>query len=160
MRPVVDYRALNQQAIPDRLPLPVISDILRRLGTENTLFSTIDIKSAFWQIEVQEESKDLTTFSTPTGHYRFNRMPFRLCNSPLTYVRLMNIVLKGLVGNTASVFLDDVLILSKSEEKHFRKLDQIFSRLRGAGLKVKLEKCSFLQDKVIYLGHQIDRHGL
>ncbi len=68
IRPVIDYRAQNQQTIPDRLPLPVISDILRSLGTENTLFSTIDIKSAFWQIELHDDSKDLTAFSTPTGH--------------------------------------------------------------------------------------------
>ncbi len=75
-------------------------------------------------------------------------------------MRLMNTVLQGLIGNTASVFLDNILIVSKTEENHFRKLYQFFSRLRGAGLKVKLEKCSFLQDKVIYLGHQIDKHGL
>lgn len=160
VRPVIDYRELNKHTIPDRLPLPVISDILRSLGTENTLFSTIDIKSAFWQIELQEDSKDFTAFSTPTGHYRFNRMPMGLSNSPLTYVKLMNTVLKGLIGTTASVFLDDILISSKTEEEHFRKLDLVFSRLKGAGLKVKLEKCNFLQDKVIYLGHQIDRHGL
>ncbi len=71
-------------------------------------------------------------------------------------MRLMNTVLEELIGNTASVFLDDILIVSKTEEEHFRILDQIFSRVRGAGLKVKLEKCRFLQDKVIYL----DRHGL
>ncbi len=72
----------------------------------------------------------------------------------------MNTVLKGLIGNTASVSLDDILIVSRTEEEHFRKLDQIFFRLRGAGLKVKLEKCRFLQGKVIYLRHQSDRHGL
>ncbi len=71
-------------------------------------------------------------------------------------MRLMYTVLEGLIGNTASVFLHDILMVSKTEEEHFKKLDQIFSRLRGSGLKVKLEKCRFLQDKVIYL----DRHGL
>ncbi len=85
--PTIDYRALNQQTIPDRLPLPVISDRLRSLGTENTLFSTIDIKSTFWQTELQEESKDFIAFSIPAGHYRLHRMPFGLCNSPLTYMR-------------------------------------------------------------------------
>jgi len=160
MRPVIDYRELNKHTIPDRLPLPVISDILRSLGTENTLFTTIDIKAAFWQIELHEDSKDLTAFSTPTGHYRFKRMPFGLSNSPLTYMRLMNTILHGLIGNTANVFLDDILIASKTEEEHFKKLNLVFSKLVSAGLKVKLEKCSFLQDKVIYLGHQIDRHGL
>ncbi len=121
MRPVIDYRELNKHTIPDRLPLPVISAILHSFGTENTLFSTIDIKSAFWQIELQDDSKDMTAFSTPTGHYRFKRMPFGLSNSLLTYMRLMNMVLYGLIGNTASVFLDDILIVSLTEEDHFRK---------------------------------------
>ena len=160
MRPVIDYRELNKHTIPDRLPLPVISDILRSLRTENRIFSTIDIKSAFWQIELHENSKDMTAFSTPTGHYRFKRMPFGLSNSSLTYMRLMNTALRDLIGNTASVFLDDILIVSQTEEEHFKKLNLVFSRLKSAGLKVKLEKCQFLQDKVLYLEHQIDRHGI
>ncbi len=133
---------------------------MRSLGTENTLFSTTDIKSAFWQIELHDDSKDMTAFSTPTGHYRFKRMPFGLSNSPLTYLRPMNIALHGLIGNTGSVFLDDILIVSPTEEDNFKKLDLIFSRLKSAGLKVKQEKCRFMQDKVIYHGHQTDRHGL
>ncbi len=111
MRLVIDYRELNKHTVPDRLPLSVISDILRSLGTENRLFSTIDIKSAFWQVELHEDSKDMTTFSTLTGHYRFKRMSFGLTNSPLTYMRLIN---------TASVFLDNILIVSPTEEEHFR----------------------------------------
>ncbi len=160
MRSVIDYRELDKHTIPDRLPLPVISDILHSLGTENTLFSIIDIKSAFWQIELHDDSKDMTAFSIPTGHYRFKRMPFGLSNSPLTYIRLMDMALHGLTGNIASIFLDDILIVSPMEEDNFKKLDLVFSRLTSAGLKVKLEKCRFMQDKVIYLGHQIDRHGL
>ncbi len=87
-------------------------------------------------------------------------MPFGLSNSPLTYMRLMNNILQGLIGKTASVFLDDILIVSQTEEEHFDKLNQVFTRLVSAGLKVKLEKCRFLQEKVIYLGHQIDSQGL
>ena len=112
MRPVIDYRELNKHTIPDRLPLPVISDILRSLETENRIFSTIDIKSAFWQIELYENSKDMTAFSTPKDHYRFKRMLFP--NSPLTYMRLMNTALHGLIGYTSSVFLDDILIVSQT----------------------------------------------
>ncbi len=148
-RPVIDYRELNKKTIPDRLPLPVILDILRSLSTSNKLFSTIDIKSAFWQIELDEASRPLTAFSTPTGHYQFRRMPFGLSNSPLIYMRLMNNILQGLIGKTDSVFLDDILIVSQTEEEHFYKLHQVFTRLVSAGLKVKLEKCRFLQEKVI-----------
>ncbi len=142
MRPVIDYRKLNEQTISDRLPLPVISDILRSLGTTNKLFSTIDIKSAFWQIELVEVSRPLVAFSTPSGHYHFQRMSFGLSNNPLTYMRLMNI-LHGLIGNTASVFLDDILMVSETEAEHFHKLKQVFSRLVAAGLKIKLEKMPF-----------------
>ncbi len=127
MRPVIDYRELNKKTIPDR-PLPVISDILRSLGASNKLFSTIDVKSAFWQIELDEASRPLTAFSTPTGHYQFRRMSFGLSNSPLTYMRVMNNILQGLIGKTASVLLDDILIVSQTEE-HFHKLNQVFTRL-------------------------------
>ncbi len=74
-------------------------------------------------------------------------------------MRLVNQVLTGLLGNTANVFLDYILIASKAAEEHFVKLDLVFSRLRTAGLKVKLEKCNFLQEKVVYLGHQIYQYG-
>ncbi len=87
-------------------------------------------------------------------------MPFGLTNSPLMYMRLMNTILHGLIGDTASVFLNDILTVSPTEEEHFKKLDLVFSRLTSPGLKVKLEKCHFLKDKVIYLGHQLDRHRL
>ncbi len=126
---------------------------------ENKLFNAIYIKSAFWQTELHGDPKDVTAFPTPTGYYRFKRMPFGLANSPLTYMSLMNTVLHDLLGNTASVFLDDIPVVLATEE-HFRKLHLIFSRLASAGLKVKLEKCQFLQDKVIYLEHQIDSNGL
>ncbi len=86
MRPVIDYREFNKKTIPDRLPLPVISDVLRSLGTTNKQISTIDIKSAFWQIDLDEASRPLTAFSTTKGHYQFRRMPFGLSNSPLTYM--------------------------------------------------------------------------
>ncbi len=72
----------------------------------------------------------------------------------------MNNILHGLIGNTASVFLDDILVVSETEAARFHKLNQVFSRLVAAGLKIKLEKCHFLQEKVIYLGHQIDSQGL
>ncbi len=86
-------------------------------------------------------------------------MPFGLSNSPLAYMRLMNNVLQGLIGKTASVFLDNIFIVSQTEE-HLHKLNQIFTRLVLVGLKTRLEKCRFLQEKVIYLGHQLDSQDL
>ena len=103
VKPVIAYRQLKH-TIPNRLPLPVITDILRQ--TENKLFSAIDTKAALWKIELEDDSKDMTLlFSTPTGHYRFKRMPLGLSIRPLTYMGLMNTVLHGLIAITASVFL-------------------------------------------------------
>ncbi len=130
------------------------------VDTSDKLFGTIDIKSTFWQIELDEASRPLTAFPAPTDHYQFRRMPFGLSNSPLTYMRLMNNVLQGLIGKTASVFLDDILIVSQTEEEHFHKLNQVFTRLVSAGLKIRLEKCHFLQERVNYLGQQVDCQGL
>lgn len=160
MRPVIDYRKLNEVTIPDRIPLPLIQDIIRNIGTENILFSTLDIKSAFWQIELAENSKDYTAFSTPTGHYRFRRLPYGLSNSPLTYVRLMNHVLKGLVGKSICCFMDDILVFSQTEQEHFQIIEQVLTRLEDAGLKIKIEKCNFLKSKITYLGHELSRHGV
>ena len=160
MRPVVDYRRLNEVTIPDRVPLPLIQDIIRNIGTENVLFSTLDIKSAFWQIELEDSSKDCTAFSTPTGHYRYRRLPYGLSNSPLTYVRLMNHVLSGLIGKSICCFMDDILIFSKTEQEHFQIIEQVLSRLADAGLKIKMEKCNFLKSKITYLGHELSRHGV
>ncbi len=87
IRPVIGYRELNKKTIPDRLPLPVTSYVLRSLGTSNKLFNTIYIKSAFWQIELDEASRPLTAFSTPEGHYQFRIMPFGILHSPLTTSR-------------------------------------------------------------------------
>ncbi len=123
MRSMIDYRELNKKTIPDGLLLPVNSDVLRCLGTSNKLFSTIDLKSAFWQIEFDEASRPLTAFSTPTGHYQFRRIPFGLSNSLLTSIKLMNNVLQGLIGMTASVFLDDILIVSQTEETRISRIN-------------------------------------
>ncbi len=111
-----------EQTIPDRLPLPVISDILRSLGTTNKLFSTMDIKSAFWQIELDEASRPLTIFSTPSGHYHFRGMAFGLSNSPLTYMRLMNNTIHGLIGNTKPSFLQTC---SCRFRDHVRKMSSL-----------------------------------
>ncbi len=93
MRSVVDCRALNQLAKTGILPLTVIFDMLRSFGTLNTLFAATDIKSAFWQMELPEESKEFTAFANPTGHYKLKCMSFVLSSTPFTFVSLMNNVL-------------------------------------------------------------------
>ena len=89
-RPVIDFRAVNKVTEDDRYPLPVLKDILTSLGKGNTVFSTIDLLSGYWQVPLSAESQKITGFSTPNGHYHFLRMAFGLKGAPITFSRMMN----------------------------------------------------------------------
>ena len=140
-------------------PLPRVDDILDTLG-ECKYFSTLDLSSGYWQIEMDAESAEKTAFSTHCGLYEFTRMPFGLCNGPATFQRLMEIVLAGLEWKCCVVYVDDILVCSKSLEEHKEHLQRVFERLRQAGLKLKPSKCSFLCREVVFLGHVISANGV
>ena len=109
-RPCVDYRALNSVTIPDRYPMPVLREVLHNLGGKQ-VFSSLDLLSGYWQVELDDASKPLTAFTTHSGHFQFNVMPFGLTNSPLTFVRLMDLVFKDLNNVSVLTYFDDVIIL-------------------------------------------------
>ncbi|KAK3889412.1 hypothetical protein Pcinc_006591 [Petrolisthes cinctipes] len=159
-RPVIDYRRVNQQTVPDKYPMPHLNDLLQAIGEGNKVFSTLDLLSGYWQVPVHERSRDITAFSTHQGHYQFRRMPFGLCNAPTTFQRLVNNVLAGLIGKDALVYLDDIIIFSKDVPTHLEKLRKVLERLASAGLKLKLSKCEFLKQKIKYLGHEVDESGI
>ena len=159
-RPVIDYRRLNALTIPDRYPMPVLAELLQGIGRGNTIFSSLDFLSGYWQIEMSEESRHLTAFSTPKGHYEFLRMPFGLSNAPLTFQRLMNNLFAGILGRSVHIYMDDLIICSKDAESHLLKLKEVLDRLRSAGLKLKLTKCNFCRSKIKFLGHEIDAEGI
>ena len=159
-RVVVDFRKLNSITIPDRHPMPVLTDLLQSLGDSNEVFSTVDLQSGFFQVELDENSRPYTAFTTSTGPYMFKRMAMGLRNSPLTFTRLMNSVLAGLMGNSVFCYLDDVIIASKTTREHLDTLSQVLSRFAKAGLKLKLSKCSFLKRQISFLGHRVDREGI
>ena len=159
-RVVVDFRRLNAITIADRFPMPVLTDLLQSLGDSNTVFSTVDLQSGFFQVELDERSRPYTAFTTSTGQYMFKRMAMGLRNSPLTFTRLMNSVLAGLMGNSVFCYLDDIIIASKSTHEHLDTLSQVLSRFAKAGLKLKLSKCSFLKHQISFLGHSVDREGI
>jgi hypothetical protein len=158
-RMVIDYRRINEITIDDRYPLPNINDLFDMLG-KSTYFTTLDLASGYHQIEVQEEDRPKTAFSTPFGLYEFNRMPFGLKTAPATFQRAMDNVLRGLQGIHCLVYLDDVIIFSKSLTEHVQKLKAIFDRFRETNLKVQLDKSHFLRKEVLYLGHTITSEGL
>lgn len=123
-------------------------------------FTILDLASGFHQIEMIEGDKQKTAFSTPTGHYEFNRMPFGLKNAPATFQRLMNVVLSGLQGLYCFVYMDDIVIYASSLQDHEMKLTAIFQRLQMNNLKLQPDKCEFLSKEIVYLGHVISKDGV
>jgi hypothetical protein len=158
-RMVVDYRRLNDITVDDKYPLPNISDLFDMLG-KSMYFTTLDLASGYHQLEVKDADRPKTAFSTPFGHYEFNRMPFGLKTAPATFQRAMDNVLRGLQGIHCLVYLDDVIIFSKSLTEHVQKLKAIFDRFRQTNLKIQLDKSHFLRKEVLYLGHTITNEGL
>ncbi|XP_046484824.1 uncharacterized protein [Neodiprion pinetum] len=158
-RLVIDYRKLNEKTIGDAYPLPLISDILDQLGGAK-YFSIFDLASGFHQIAMHPDDKHKTAFTTPHGHYEFNRMPFGLKNAPATFQRLMDLVLRGLQGIDLFVYLDDIVIYARSLEEHATKFIKLAERLRKANLTLQSDKCEFLRTEVKYLGHIISADGV
>ena len=157
----VDFRKLNaviKKKSYYSYPLPRIDDLLALLGKGN-VFSTLDLRSGFWNIPLAERDKEKTAFVCHKGIFEHNVMPFGLNNSPSVFQSLMNIVLKGL-ENFAVAYLDDILIFSRTPQEHMKHLQIVFDRLRAHDLKLKISKCSFLQNETSYLGFRITPAGI
>lgn len=155
----VDYRRLNDVTKKDSYPLPRIDDTLDTLSGKSW-FSTLDLKSGYWQVELGPNDKEKTAFSTGKGLWQFKVMPFGLCNAPATFERLMERVLAGLLGETCLVYLDDIIIVGRNFEDHLKKLDAVLGKLRAAGLKLSAKKCKFFRRHVSYLGHIVSEKGI
>ena len=159
-RPVVDYRQLNKLTVSQPYPVPMIKELLMDINRNSTIFSSIDLKSGFLQLPLHPDSRQYTAFSTQSGHYHFLVTPMGLTNSPLSFVRLMNSVLQGLIPNDVMVYIDDILVSSKDLPDHIKQLDKVFNRLNNAGLTINVTKCKFLAPSLTFLGHTIDKRGI
>lgn len=156
----VDYRALNKVTIADSYPLPYVSSILDKLRDARYL-STLDIKSAYWQIPIAEESRPLTAFTVPSrGLFQFKRMPFGLSVAPAVFQRLIDRVVGVDLEQFVFVYLDDVIICTPTFEKHIEVLKEIISRIKRAGLTLNQEKCQFCKSELKYLGYVVNASGL
>ena len=160
LRFCIDFRQLNAATIKDAHPLPRIDDLLDALHGARW-FSTLDLKSGYWQVPIQERDKEKTAFRTSSGQlFEFNQVPFGLCNAPATFSRLMNSVLAGLHWETCLFYLDDIIVFAATWEEHLDCLRQVFERLRHAKLKLGTKKCTFAAKEVSYLGHLVTEEGL
>ena len=143
LRFCVDFRQLNAATIKDAHPLPRIDDLLDALHGAKW-FSTLDLKSGYWQVPIAEQNKEKTAFRTTSGQlFEFNQVPFGLCNAPATFSRLMDRVLAGLHWETCLFYLDDIIVFSSTWEEHLARLREVFERLRHAKLKLGAAKCTF-----------------
>ncbi|GFV94884.1 retrovirus-related Pol polyprotein from transposon 297 [Trichonephila clavipes] len=155
----VDYRKLNDVTKKDSYPLPRIDDTLDTLSGHKW-FSTLDLKSGYWQVEIHPEDREKTAFTSGQGLWQFKVMPFGLCNAPATFERLMETVLKGLTFEACLIYLDDIIIGGRTFEEHLQNIRKVLSKLRDANLKLNPSKCKFFQKEVNYLGHIISAEGV
>ena len=150
MRFCVDYRKLNTVTKKDKYPLPLIDEIIDNLHGAQW-FTSIDLASGYWQVELEEKDKEKSAFITKYGLYEYNIMPFGLCNAPATFQRLMNTVLDGTLWKFTMDYIDDINIYSKSWDEHLIHVDEVLKRLRKAGLMINPNKCHFGTQKLQFL---------
>ncbi|GKF41884.1 putative reverse transcriptase domain-containing protein, partial [Tanacetum coccineum] len=159
MRMCIDYRELNKLTMKNRYPLPRIDDLFDQLQGARC-FSKIDLRLGNHQLRVREEDIPKTAFRTRYGHFELTVMSFRLTNAPAIFMDLMNHVCKPYLDKFVIVFIDDILIYSKSKEEHEVHLKTILDLLKKEKLYAKFSKCEFWLKEVQYLRHVVNRDGI
>ena len=156
----IDLRKLNNRTVKDAYSLPRIETLLDTfLGS--TIFTTLDLKAGYWQVEMAEECKAFTAFTCgPLGFYECETMPFGATNAPATFQRLMHNCLGDLNMTWCVVYLDDIIVFSDNPKDHTVRLEAVFKKLATAGLKLKPSKCFFFKEEIDYLGHLVSGKGV
>ena len=156
----IDFRRLNALTVKDSHPLLRICETLESLARA-AHYSTFDLNSGFWQVSMDEESKQYTAFTLGSmGLYECESMPFGLCNAPPTFQRLMQNCLGELNLTYCLIYLDDVIVFSEMLEEHLRRMHVVFDRLREHSLKLKPSKCDVFKSEINYLAHHVSQKGV
>ncbi|KAL0556807.1 hypothetical protein IC582_005324 [Cucumis melo] len=159
MRLCIDYRELNKVIVKNRYPLPRIDDLFDQLQGA-TVFSKIDLRSGYHQLRIKDEDVPKTAFRSRYGHYEFIVMSFGLTNAPAVFMDLMNRVFREFLDTFVIVFIDDILIYSKTEAEHEKHLRMVLQTLRNNKLYAKFSKCEFWLKQVSFLGHVVSKAGV
>lgn len=159
-RMCIDYRGLNKITVRDNYPLPLIEDCLEYLEGKK-FFTILDLKSGFHQVKVHEDSIKYTAFVTPSGQYEYRRMPFGLKNAPSVFQRFINNIFRDLIDKKMIViYMDDILLATKTLDEHKQLLKTILDRITSKMLKLNLNKCRFGCDQIEYLGYSVSMSGI
>jgi len=159
LRMVIDYRALNKVTVKNRYPLPRIDDLLDQLQGAK-FFSSLDLLSGYHQVPLHASDIPKTAFLTPLGSFQFKVLSMVFTNAPSTFARVMNNVFKDLLGKSVPIYLDDILVFSKTLEEHLRHVREVLDVLREHKLYCKLAKCEFGKQKLAFLGHVVSAEGI
>ncbi|KAL0533812.1 hypothetical protein IC582_028083 [Cucumis melo] len=155
----IDYRELNKVTVKNRYPLPRIDDLFDQLQG-STVFSKIDLRSSYHQLRIRDSDIPKTAFRSRYGHYKFIVISFGLTNASAVFMDLMNRVFQDFLDSFVIVFIDDILIYSKTEVEHEEHLHQVLETLRANRLNAKFSKCEFWLKKVSFLGHVVSSKGV
>ncbi|GBG79714.1 hypothetical protein CBR_g29978 [Chara braunii] len=158
LRLCIDYRGLNRYTVKNSYPMPRSDELFDRLAG-NRFFTKIDLRSGYHQIRVAAADQPKTAFRSRFGHYELTVMPFGLTNAPATFQRVLNDIFRDILEQYVLVYLDDILVYSRTLEEHLRHLRDVLDRLRRHGFYAKLSKCRFAQHKVDFLGHYVSNQG-
>ena len=155
----IDYRRLNAVTKKDRHPLPQIQEIFDDLSG-SSVFTTLDLKSGYWQLAVAPEDSEKTAFICHRGQFEFDRVPFGLANAPAVFQREMNRILSSVLGRCAMVYIDDVIIYSRNMSDHVRDLETVFQLMAERNVTLNRTKCTFARGTVELLGFEINETGI
>ena len=159
LRMCIDYWSLNEVTIKNKYPLPRIDGLFNQLK-DAKYFSKIDLRSGNYQLKIRLSDISKTAFVTCYGQYKFTIIPFGLTNAPAYFMNLMNKVFMEELDKYVVVFIDDILIYSRSVEEHEQHLRVILNKLRAHELYTKFSKCEFWLQEIIFLGHIITTEGV